>query len=129
MAMESPLGRVRGLGSARSGARHWWIERLTSVATLLLLVWLTVALLRLPGFGQAVVTEWLAMPVNAALMLLLVISSFWHAKLGLQVFIEDYTHEEGNKLFLIVLINFAAVAGASIGIFAILKIAFAGAAG
>ena len=129
MVMETPLGRVRGLGSARSGARHWWLERLTSVSTFVLLAWLAFSLLRLPALSHATVTEWLAMPVNAALMLLLVVSSFWHAKLGLQVFVEDYAHEEGNKLFLVVLINFAAVAGAAIGIFAILKIAFAGAAG
>jgi len=129
MVMETPLGRVRGLGSARSGARHWWLERLTSVSTFVLLAWLAFSLLRLPALSHPTVTEWLAMPVNAALMLLLVVSSFWHAKLGLQVFVEDYAHEEGNKLFLVVLINFVAVAGAAIGIFAILKIAFAGAAG
>jgi succinate dehydrogenase / fumarate reductase membrane anchor subunit len=129
MPMETPLRRVRGLGSARSGARHWWIERLTSVSTLLLLVWFAVSLLRLPGFGHGPVTAWLAMPVNAAAMMLLIVSTFWHSKLGLQVFVEDYVHEEGNKVFLILLINFAAIAGVAVGIFAILKIAFAGAAG
>ena len=129
MAMETPLRRVRGLGSAKSGARHWWLERLTSVSTLVLLVWFALSLLRLPGYSQPILTEWLAMPANAALMLLLVVSSFWHAKLGLQVFVEDYAHEDGNKLFLIVLINFATFVGAAVGAFAILRIAFAGATG
>lgn len=129
MRIETPLARVRGLGSARSGAHHWWIERLTSIATLLLLVWFGISLLRLPDFGQATVRTWLAMPINAAAMLLLLVCSFWHGKLGLQVVVEDYVHEEGNKVFLILLINFAAVAGVAVGLFAILKIALAGAAG
>ena len=129
MRMESPLGKVRGLGSARSGARQWWIERLTSLSTLLLLVWFALSLGRLPGFEQATMKVWLAMPVNTAAMVLLVVSSFWHSKLGLQVIVEDYVHEEDNKIFLNLLINFASVAAAAVGIFAILKIAFAGAAG
>jgi succinate dehydrogenase membrane anchor subunit len=129
MRMETPLARVRGLGSARTGARHWWIERLTSVSTLLLLVWFVVALLRLPDLGHATVVEWLSGPVNAAAMLLLVVSSFWHAKLGLQVVIEDYVHEEGNKAFLIGLLNFLVLAAGAVAVLAILKISFGGAVG
>jgi len=124
--METPLGRVRGLGSAKSGAHNWWLERLTSVSTLLLFIWFLVALLRLPVLDFATVTEWLASPVTAVLMLLLIVSTFWHVKLGMQVIIEDYVHEEGGKLFCLVLLNFAVVAAAALAAVAVLKIAFAG---
>ena len=87
--METPLGRVRGLGSARSGAKHWWHERLTSVSTLILLVWLAVSLLRLPDLGYRTLTEWLAAPLAAVPMLLLIVSIFWHLSSGLRVVVED----------------------------------------
>jgi len=126
MRMETPLARVRGLGSARTGARHWWAERLSSVATLLLFVWLIVSLVRLPLLDHGSVTEWLRDPLAAVPMLLLVASVFYHLKLGLQVVIEDYVHEEGNKLFAVVLLRFLTILGASLAAFAVLKIAFAG---
>jgi succinate dehydrogenase / fumarate reductase membrane anchor subunit len=126
--METPLGRVRGLGSARSGAHHWWLERLTSISTFVLFVWLIVSLLRLPALDHSTVTTWLASPLAAVPMVLLLVSTFWHLRLGLQVVVEDYVHEEGAKLFWIVLINFFAIAGAAFGLFAVLKIAFTGSA-
>lgn len=119
----TPLGRVRGLGSARSGARNWWLERLTSVSTFLLFVWLIVSLVRLPRLDHATVTEWLAGPWAAVPMVLLVVSTFWHLKLGLQVVIEDYVHEDGTKLFWIAVLNFLAILGAALAIFAVLAIA------
>jgi succinate dehydrogenase / fumarate reductase membrane anchor subunit len=125
--METPLGRVRGLGSARTGARHWWTERLSSVATLLLFVWLIVSLIRLPNLGHATLTEWLRDPLAAVPMLLLVAATFYHLKLGLQVVIEDYVHEEGMKLFSITLLNFLAIGAGALAFFAVLKIAFGGA--
>lgn len=126
MRYETPIARVRGLGSARSGAHHWWLERLTSVSTLLLFVWLIVSLLRLPSLGHESVTAWLASPLAAVPMLLLILSTFWHLKLGLQVFIEDYVHEGGLKLFSLALLNFFTLVGAALAIFAVLKIAFGG---
>ena len=126
MRMETPLGRVRGLGSARSGAHHWWLERLTSVSTLILFLWFVVSLMRLPGLDHQTVTQWLASPLAAVPMLLLTVSLFWHAKLGLIVIVEDYVHEEGGRLFWVVVINFLAVLGAALAAFAILKIAFTG---
>ncbi len=128
MRMETPLGRVRGLGSARTGARHWWTERLSAVATLLLFVWLIASLVRLPQLDHGTVTEWLRDPLAAVPMLLLIAATFYHLKLGLQVIIEDYVHEEGNKLFAVVLLNFAVIVGAALGLFAVLKIAFGSAA-
>ena len=127
MRLETPIARVRGLGSARSGAHHWWLERLTSVATLLLFLWLAVSLARLPGLDHGSVTAWLQDPLAAVPMLLLIVATFWHLKLGLQVVIEDYVHEEGLKLFSILLLNFLVLAAGALAFFAVLKIAFAGA--
>ena len=126
MRMETPIARVRGLGSARSGAHHWWLERLTSVSTLLLLVWFVVSLLRLPSLEHSAVTEWLSAPLGAVPMLLLIVSTFWHLKLGLQVVIEDYVHEEGMKFFSITLLNFFTIALGALAFFAVLRIAFGG---
>lgn len=132
MTMETPqmrtsLGRVRGLGSARSGAIHWWHERLTSVSTLILLVWFFVSLLRMPDFSYATLTQWLATPLAAVPMLLLIVSVFWHLASGLRVVVEDYVHEEGGKLFWLVAINFLSLFAAGLSIFAVLRIAFASA--
>lgn len=126
MRMETPIGRVRGLGSAKSGAHHWWTERLTSVSTLLLFIWFLVSVLRLPDLDHGTVTEWLRSPLAAVPMLLLIVSTFWHLKLGMQVIIEDYVHEEGGKLFSILVLNFLTILGAALAIYAVLKIAFGG---
>ncbi len=123
------IGRVRGLGSAKSGAHHWWLGRLTSVSTLVLVVWLLVSLLRLPRLDHEMVTQWLSSPVAAVPMLLLIVSTFWHGKLGLQVLIEDYVHEDGLKLFSITLLNFFVIAVGAFAFFSVLKIAFTAAAG
>ncbi|PWG02375.1 succinate dehydrogenase, hydrophobic membrane anchor protein [Sphingosinicella humi] len=128
MRMETPIGRVRGLGSAKSGAHHWWLERLTSVSTLLLFVWFVVSLLRMPSLDYRSVVEWLSEPLVAVPMLLLIVSTFWHLKLGLQVVIEDYVHEEGMKFFSITLLNFFTIALGALALFSVLKIAFAGGA-
>lgn len=129
MESETPLAHARGLGSAREGAEHWWHERLSSVSTLLLFVWLGVSLLRLPDLSYGTIVEWLKVPVNTTAMLLLIVSSFWHGKLGLQVVIEDYFHEEGNKTILLMLLNFAVYSGGALAIVSVLRIALgAGAA-
>ena len=126
MTQETAIGRVRGLGSARSGAHHWWHERLTSVSTLILFVWLLASLLRLPSLGHGAVTEWLASPIAAVPMLLLIVSTFWHLKLGMQVIIEDYVHEGGWKFFSITLLNFFTIGAGALAFFSVLKIAFGG---
>ena len=128
MAKTTPVGRVRGLGSAKSGAHHWWLERLTSISTLLLFIWFLVSLLRLSPLDYATVNQWLSSPLAAVPMLLLIVSTFWHLKLGMQVVIEDYVHEEGMKLFSITLLNFLAIGAGALAFFAVLKIAFGPAA-
>jgi succinate dehydrogenase / fumarate reductase membrane anchor subunit len=124
--LKTPLGRVRGLGSARQGATHWWHERLTSVASLLLLVWFFVSLLRLPDFQYQTMREWLSAPLAAVPILLLIVTVFWHLAAGLRVVAEDYVHAEGSKLFWLVLINFASLFGAGLCLFAVAKLAFGG---
>ncbi len=122
----TPLGHVRALGSAREGAHHWALERATSVATLVLFVWFFVSLWRLPALDHQSVTEWLQAPLAAVPMLLLVVATFWHLKLGLIVVIDDYVHDEGNRLLAILLVNFAAIFCGALALFAVLKIALGG---
>ena len=122
---ETALGEVRGAGSARAGAHHWGLERLTAAATLALLVWLAVSLVRLPALDHQMVTQWLRAPLAAVPMLLLIVALFRHLQMGLIVVIEDYVHEEGNRLILVTLVNFASIFTGALALFSVLKIAFA----
>jgi len=123
------IGRVRGLGSARGGTHHWINQRYTAAGNLLLVLWLIFSVTRLPGLDYGNVTVWLAQPLVAVPMMLMLISIFWHLRLGLQVVVEDYVHEDGLKFVTLMLLNFYAIGGAALGIFAVAKIAFTGAAG
>jgi succinate dehydrogenase / fumarate reductase membrane anchor subunit len=124
--METPIGRVRGLGSSKHGAQTWYHERLSSVATLLLFIWFIVSLIRLPRLDYDMVTRWLSSPLAAVPMVLLIYTTFWHAKDGLRVVVEDYVHDEGGKFFWLALVNFLFILGGGLAIFAVLKIALAG---
>ena len=95
--LRSPLGRARGLGSARAGSKHWWAQRLTSVALVPLTLWFIWSMLRLTGASQIDVAYWLASTVRMALMLALIAATFHHLQLGLRVVIEDYVPQEGVK--------------------------------
>ncbi|MDQ4420446.1 succinate dehydrogenase, hydrophobic membrane anchor protein [Sphingobium sp. DEHP117] len=128
MGNGTSIGRVRGLGSAKSGSHHWILQRFTAVGNLLLVLWLIFSILQMPGLDYESVVGWLAQPLVAVPMALMLVSVFWHLKLGLQVLIEDYVHEDGLKFFAIMLLNFYAIGGAALGIFAIAKIAFTGGA-
>jgi len=121
--METPIARVRGLGSAREGGAHWWQERQSAVAAFLLYLWLIVSLVRLAPLDQRTMVEWLRDPAAAVPMLLLIWVTFRHLRDGLQVVIEDYVHEEGNKFFTLLLLNFFAVGAGALAAFAVLKIA------
>jgi succinate dehydrogenase / fumarate reductase membrane anchor subunit len=118
---------ARPHGSAVEGAGHWWQERVSALAALLLWVWFAVSLLRLPSLGRGDVAEWLSSPLAAVPMLLLVAATFWHIRLGLQTIVDDYVHDEGSKLFWTILIQFAAILGAAFAAFAILRLALGGA--
>jgi succinate dehydrogenase / fumarate reductase membrane anchor subunit len=128
MGSGTGIGRVRGLGSAKSGAHHWWHQRLTAAANILLMVWFITSLLRLPSFDYDVVRQWLSSPLTAVPMALLILSVFYHFRIGLQVFIEDYVHDDGLKVAALVLLNFYMIGGGALALFSILKIALGGAA-
>lgn len=124
----TPLGKVRGLGSARSGGEHWLSERVTSIALVILGAWLIASLLLLPDLSLRSLIEWLRAPSGAIPMALLVITSFIHGLDGMKVVVDDYVHDEGNRFAVNLVLLFLAVAGAAIALFALAKIAFGAAA-
>ena len=128
MGNGTPLGRVRGLGSAREGTHHWIVQRITAIGNLLAGGFLVASLLLLPDLSFGTLSEWIAGPVPATAIALLVITTFWHAKLGLQVLIEDYVHTPGNKVAVLLALNLAVVAGIAFGLFSIARTALGGAA-
>lgn len=124
MSLRSPLGRVRGLGSAKSGAHHWWHQRLTAVALVPLSLWFVNAILTHMHDDHAAVVAWIGSPLVSALLVALIVSVFYHAKLGLQVVIEDYVHDELAKVGLLIAMRLAMAFGALLGLVAVLKISF-----
>jgi len=126
MGNGTSIGRVRGLGSAKEGTHHWLLQRWTAIGNLVLLTYLAVSLLLLPNLGYQAVAEWIASPVPAAALALLIVSTFWHARLGLQVFIEDYVHG-GNRLAALIALNLVTFGGAAFGLLSIVRLALGGA--
>ena len=124
MSLQSPLGAVRGLGAAGNGAHHWWVQRLTSAALVPLAVWLLVSLMALPSLDFVTVASWVGGAWTASLLLLFVLTATWHSRLGIQVIIEDYVHDQGLKVVSLVLSGFVHAALAVVGVFAVLRIAF-----
>ena len=124
----TPLGKVRGLGSAHEGGEHWLTERVTSIALLLLGSWLLASLLLLPALDRQTQMEWLRPPSGALPMALFVIIAFKHALDGLKVAVDDYVHEEGNRFAVNTLLLFLAVGGGALALYALASIAFGGVA-
>lgn len=124
MAMRTPLKNVRHLGSAKEGADHFWKQRVTGVANLVLGIFLVYLIVSLVGADHATVKRTLASPLVAVPLVLLVISSAIHMRLGMQVIIEDYVHGEFRKVMLLMLNSFFAIIVAAASIFAILKLSF-----
>src|ERR1700739_3371829 len=113
--MRSPLGRALGLGSANEGVEHWWLQRITAAALVPLTVWFVIAIIRLVGADIDAVREWVASPLPAILLVLLLIATFWHGALGLQVVIEDYVHASLAKLGLLIVVRLGCFAFAVAG--------------
>ncbi|UFZ08450.1 succinate dehydrogenase, hydrophobic membrane anchor protein [Bradyrhizobium ontarionense] len=120
--MRTPLGRVRNLGAAHSGTGDFWRQRLTAVAMTLLIVPVVVVVIMLLGRNQAGAAQILGSLPIALIMLLFVIASCWHMKIGMQVVIEDYVHSEPLKLISIMANNFFAVTVALASIYALIKL-------
>lgn len=123
--MRSPLGRVLGLGSAREGVEHWWMQRLTAIALVPLAIWFVVSALGLIGADRAAMVAWMHAPMSAVFAVLLIVAAIYHLALGLQVVIEDYVHSEGWKLALIIAMRLWCVVLVARGILAVLTLAFA----
>lgn len=122
----SPLGRVRGLGSAKEGAHHWWLQRLTAAAMIPLFLILVTCIVTTTQLDFAGARALLGHPVVAGLVLVLVGALFWHLRLGLQVVIEDYVHHEAAKLVLMVVITFGCIGLAVANAIAVLSMAIGG---
>lgn len=121
--MRSPLGRAIGLGSAKEGVEHWWIQRVTAIALVPLILWFVIAVIGLVGTDLETMQNWVGRPLPAILLVLLLIATFYHMSLGLQVVVEDYVHAELAKLALVIVIRLFCFALAVAGIFAVFSIA------
>lgn len=122
------IGKVRGLGSSHHGAHHWLVARTTAIGNLVLMSWLIVSFMLLSDYSYGTVSSWLSQPIAAVPMMLLIVSVFYHAKLGLQVLIEDYIHEPGSKFALLSALNLAAFGGGAFALFSVASLALTGAA-
>jgi succinate dehydrogenase / fumarate reductase, membrane anchor subunit len=121
--MSSPLARAIGLGSAKEGVEHWWVQRVTAVALVPLVLWFVIAVIGLVGADRAAVIAWVKSPMPAVFLILLLVATFYHTALGLQVVIEDYVHGEGLRLGALLAMRFLCIVLALRGVIAVLMMA------
>jgi len=126
MSLRSPLSRVRGLGSAKTGTEHFWAQRVTAVALVPLTLWFVFLVISVAGDSHAFVSERMRSPINVVLMITLIAATFHHMQLGLQVVIEDYIHGEGIKMACLMIMKGGSLLLAVAAAFAVLKVAFGG---
>ena len=126
MSLRSPLSKAIGLGSAKHGFSHWWLQRVTAIALVPLVIWFIVSVISLIGGSHSDAVAWLSSPVNATIMLLFVLSALFHGQTGLQVVIEDYIHIKWLNLSLLLLIKFAAAIMAVLATISVLKVVLGG---
>jgi len=124
--MRSPLGRAIGLGSAKEGVEHWWRQRTTALLLVPLTLWLVVSVIGLVGADRAALVAWVGSPMPAVLLIVLLVATFYHAALGLQVVIEDYIHGEAMRLAVLMIMRVLCILFVVRGVFAVLKLAFVG---
>ena len=124
MSLRSPMGRVLGLGSARSGTEHWWAQRVSAIALLPLSLWFGYSLLHLGGLQYLTIRTWLARPLCGFLTILLMATLAYHSYLGTVVVIEDYVHSSGARLASVLALRFAHVLVGGVAIFAVIDILF-----
>ena len=121
MNLRTPLANAKGLGSAKEGASHWWMQRLTSLALVPLALWLVLTLASFDKFTYGAVIEWMQLPLVGVGLALLVVVMFYHVQLGIQVIVEDYVHG-WLKVATLVLLNFTCIFLVFIGLFSIVKV-------
>ncbi len=126
MEFRTPIKEARGLGASHHGAAHWWVQRLTAIAMVPLMLWLVVGLAANSGASYAEAAAWLGGPVNSVVMVVMFGVLFYHASLGLQVILEDYVSHKGVRLGLVIAVRFLAVVLAVSAIIAVLSIALGG---
>lgn len=126
MGLQHPLGRVRGLGSAKAGSHHWWLQRATAIALIPLTLWFVYSALTLAAGDHASSVQWITEPANAILMILLILATFHHLQLGLQVVIEDYIHHEALKIGSLLVMKLGSVSLAVVAIFSTIMVSFGG---
>jgi succinate dehydrogenase / fumarate reductase membrane anchor subunit len=124
MSYITPLGKVRGTGSAREGAHHWWLQRFTALALIPLSLWFLDSLLELTRGGERSLEHWLASPYAAIALGLLVVAGFAHAYLGSKVVLEDYVHCHAKQVVSILAVRALATLGAAASVLAIVKLHF-----
>lgn len=122
MSMRNPLAKVRGHGSAKSGAHHWWAQRLSAIALVPLILWFVVSLTCVATADYATAVEWLSSPWNSALLILFIGAVFYHAQLGMQVVFEDYISGHCLQVTSIIVVRFLAFLLAAVSIIAVLSI-------
>lgn len=127
VSYRTPLGRARGLGSAKHGVGHWISERVGAIALVPLTLWGVFGVLRLAAGDYGAAVAWISDPLNAVLMVLLIAISFWHMHSGMRVVIEDYIHITLNKSALLILNLFVCGLAGALAVFSILKVALGGA--
>lgn len=123
-SLRSPLGRARGLGSAKEGLHHWWMQRLTSLALIPLVMWFVVSLIGLRQSDWEQYTLWISNPINATVMILFLGVTFHHAQSGMQVVLEDYVSSHGTRIASIIAVKFICYALAALSIVSVLIVAF-----
>jgi succinate dehydrogenase / fumarate reductase, membrane anchor subunit len=124
MSMRTELGKVRGLGSAKSGTEHFWQQRVTAIANVPLVIYLMYFIISHLGAPRAAVVASIKNPFCAVALGLAMISILWHMRLGLQVVVEDYVHSEAKKLATLMVITFATLFLGALVLYAILKMSF-----
>jgi succinate dehydrogenase / fumarate reductase membrane anchor subunit len=121
--LRTPLAKIEGLGSAKAGTLHFWHQRMTAVALVPLSIWFAASAIAYVGADQGAVAAYFAEPINAVPMFLFIVASTYHMSLGIQVIIEDYFHNEGQKIALLLLNRFAAWAIGAASTFALVRMA------
>ncbi|HLW26747.1 MAG TPA: succinate dehydrogenase, hydrophobic membrane anchor protein [Kiloniellales bacterium] len=124
MSLRTPLARVRHLGSARDGTRHWWVQRVTALALVPLTLWFVISIISNLGADHPALVDWIGNPLTATLLILLIGATFYHAVLGLQVVIEDYIHDKVARIATLLLVQGLGFLLAVIGIISVLSILF-----